>query len=172
MRYGVAFSPEDLEIGASVAVEGVCQSVVAIENGVIFFEAIKETLERTTLDALKVGQKVNIERSARLGDEMGGHLLSGHIYCKGKITAIEDNVYTIDLGKSDYLFEKGFVAIDGMSLTVVKVMDHAFTVHLIPETLKWFKKGIGDLVNIEFDSLTIAAVETVKKYIGNSIQSM
>ncbi len=168
MRYGVAFSAEDLEMGARVAIDGFCQSVVAIDFGVIFFEAIKETWERTTLDTLNVGQKVNVERSARLGDEIGGHLLSGHIYCKAEIVAMDDNIFTIDVAKNDYLFEKGFVAIDGMSLTVVKVMDHAFTVHLIPETLKWFKKGVGDLVNIEFDSLTIAAVETVKKYIADA----
>ena len=162
MRYGISFSHEGLKIGASVAIDGVCQSVVSLEDAV-YFEAIDETLKRSTLGDLKVDQLVNIERSARFGDEIGGHPLSGHVYCRATISKVQNNIYTFTLEKTDYLFEKGFVAIDGMSLTVVDVSKSSFTVHLIPETLKWFTKGVGDLVNIEFDSLTVAAVETVNR---------
>ena len=162
-RYGVEFPHSRLEIGASVSVDGICQTVVATEKAVVFFEAIEETLRCTTLASLQVGQSVNIERSAKLGDEIGGHLLSGHITCRAKIEKVEGNIYHFGIEDTTYLFEKGFVAIDGMSLTVVDVGEKSFSVHLIPETLKVFKKKQGDLVNIEFDALTVAAVKTVKR---------
>src|SRR4051812_35890101 len=79
---------DGLKIGASVSVDGVCQTVVAIENRRVTFDAIEETLKKTTLDSLSVGQRVNIERAARIGDEIGGHILSGHVYGKAQITQI------------------------------------------------------------------------------------
>ena len=171
MRYGIDFPHEGLRVGDSVSIDGACQTAVSTE-GAVFFEAIEETLQRTTLGQLEIGQQVNVERSLRLGDEIGGHLLSGHIYCTAKLEKIHGRAYTFALDKTDFIFEKGYIAIDGMSLTVVAVTPTNFCVHLIPETLKYFKKSVGDEVNIEFDQLTVAAVGTairmqskeIKKY--------
>ncbi|MCH9610045.1 MAG: Riboflavin synthase [Chlamydiales bacterium] len=162
LLYGVDFEHEDLQVGDSVAVDGVCQTVVSTD-GAVFFEAIGETLERTTIADLAVGESVNIERSAKIGDEIGGHLLSGHVMEKGCIAKVEGNIYTIEITRGEYLFEKGFVAVDGMSLTVASCSPTSFTVHLIPETLRWFQKKEGELVNIEYDASTVTCVETIKR---------
>lgn len=164
LRYALSFPYSHLTIGASVSVEGVCQTVVALDGGV-WFEAIEETCKRTTLGSLQLGQLVHIERSAKIGDEIGGHLLSGHISCTAKIEKIENNIYTFAINDTSYLFEKGFVGVDGMSLTVVDVFQEGFTVHFIPHTLKLFTKKEGDLVNIEFDALTVAAVKSCINYL-------
>lgn len=168
LQYAVSFPHKDLECGASVSIDGVCQTVVKIENGQVWFDAIDETLKRTTFDSLHIGQKVNIERSAKIGDEIGGHLLSGHIYGTALLSHIEGNIYTFTLPPDwmKYLFSKGYIAIDGISLTLVDVEKGKFTVHLIPETLQRTTLGTkrpGDRVNIEFDALTQAAVETVER---------
>jgi len=143
--------------GASVSVDGVCQTVTKIEGDHVWFDAIKETLNKTTLGSLDVGSEVNLERAARVGDEIGGHLISGHVCCRAEIVGIEKNVYTFSSPSHwlQYLFPKGFVALNGMSLTVCDVGD-TFTVHLIPETLRrttMAKKRIGEEVNLEVDYL-------------------
>ncbi len=171
LKYAVEFPEEllqGLEKGASVSVDGVCQTVVEQASSKVWFDAIGETISRTTFKKMGIGSLVNLERSARIGDEIGGHLLSGHIYGTATLSSISDNVYQFSCPKGwmNYFFSKGFVAIDGISLTLVDV-DKArghFTVHLIPETLKRTtlgQKRIGDGVNIEIDALTQAAVETV-----------
>lgn len=171
LRYSIQF-PEDLlgglERGASVSVDGVCQTVITIDQAKIWFEAIGETIERTTFKEMQIGKQVNLERAARFGDEIGGHLLSGHIYGSAPITSIEHNIYKVSCPAEwmKYFFSKGYVALDGISLTLVAVDKEKgfFTVHLIPETLKRTtlgQKKPGDSVNIEFDALTQAAVETV-----------
>jgi riboflavin synthase len=171
LKYAVQFPSEmlpGLRLGASVSVGGICQTVIQIDGDLVWFEAISETLERTTLKALQKGQTVNLERSARLGDEIGGHLLSGHIYGEALVSAIEKNIYHIrcPLEWMKYFFAKGFIAIDGISLTVVEVYKSKgiFTVHLIPETLSrttLSQKKVGDKVNIEIDTVTQTTVETV-----------
>lgn len=176
LRYAVDFSPEllyGLENGYSISVDGVCQTVVAIEDSRVWFEAIEETLSRTTLHSLKIGSKVNLERAAKMGDEMGGHLLSGHIYGTSRIATIQNTSYTFEChsGWMKYLFSKGFIAVDGISLTLGAVDKEAsnFTVHLIPETLKRTTLGhktVGDRVNLEFDALTQAAVETIENFLS------
>jgi riboflavin synthase len=171
LHYAVAFPFEKIELGASVSIDGVCQTVVRIDQDRVWFDAIEETLKRTTLDTLAVGRKVNIERAAKMGDEIGGHLLSGHIYCTAKLVRIRDNIYTFSMTSNGakYLFSKGYIAIDGISLTLVDVWEEGFTVHLIPETLNRTllgKKKLGDRVNIEIDALTQAAVDTVEKIIS------
>jgi len=168
LQYALAFPHENLELGASVSIDGVCQTVVKIEDGKVWFDAIGETIKRTTFDTMEVEQKVNIERSAKIGDEIGGHLLSGHIYGTATLSQTDGNVYTFKLPTEwmKYLFSKGYIAIDGISLTLVDVEEGLFTVHLIPETLQRTtlgKKEVGERVNIEFDSLTQAAVETVER---------
>ena len=162
---------DDLEIGASVAIDGVCMTVVSAIDGHVRFEAIPETLERTTMGLLKQGSRVNIERSLRMGDELGGHILSGHIMSTARILQRTQKGEGIDLliehqaDTKPYILEKGYVAIDGMSLTVGEVEGEGFNLHIIPETLRITTIGAkaeGDLVNIEVDSRTQAVVDTIR----------
>ena len=161
----------DLEIGASVAIDGVCMTVVSSIDGNVQFEAIPETLERTTMGLLKKGSRVNIERSLRMGDELGGHILSGHIMSTARILQRNQKGEGIDLliehqaDTKPYILEKGYVAVDGMSLTVGEVQSEGFYLHIIPETLRITTIGAkteGDLVNIEVDSRTQAVVDTIR----------
>ena len=162
---------DDLEIGASVAIDGVCMTVVSSLDGHVRFEAIPETLERTTIGLLKQGNQVNIERSLRMGDELGGHILSGHVMTTARILQRTQKGEGIDLliehqvETKPYILEKGYVAIDGMSLTVGEVEGEGFNLHIIPETLRITTIGAkaeGDLVNIEVDSRTQAVVDTIR----------
>ncbi len=162
---------DDLEIGASVAIDGVCMTVVSSLDGHVRFEAIPETLERTTIGLLKQGSQVNIERSLRMGDELGGHILSGHVMTTARILQRTQKGEGIDLliehqvETKPYILEKGYVAIDGMSLTVGEVEGEGFNLHIIPETLRITTIGAkaeGDLVNIEVDSRTQAVVDTIR----------
>lgn len=163
----------ELEQGASIAIDGVCQTVVKRENDLVFFDAMGETLSRTTLDALEEGSEVNVERSIRFGDEVGGHLLSGHVFGTATISHIERtsnnqvNEFQCSPEWMKYILPKGYIAVDGASLTIVDVdPTGAFTVHLIPETLRITnlgRKEVGDRVNIEFDSQTQAIVDTVER---------
>jgi len=162
---------DDIEIGASVAIDGVCMTVVSSLDGHVRFEAIPETLERTTIGLLKQGSQVNIERSLRMGDELGGHILSGHVMTTARILQRTQKGEGIDLliehqvETKPYILEKGYVAIDGMSLTVGEVEGEGFNLHIIPETLRITTIGAkaeGDLVNIEVDSRTQAVVDTIR----------
>jgi len=166
-----------LNVGASISVQGVCQTVVNIEGAHVAFDAIEETLKRTSIADFKPQQRVNIERCAKFGDEIGGHILSGHIIGFGKIHQIqtlssEQRIVTIECSPSlmKYIFAKGYIALDGASLTVVDTDPQGrFTVHLIPETLRLTTFGqaqVGDKVNIEIDSQTQAIVETVERVLA------
>ena len=166
---------DDLEIGASVAIDGVCMTVVSSIDGHVRFEAIPETLERTTVGLLKQGSRVNIERSLRMGDELGGHILSGHIMSTARILQRTQKGEGIDLliehqaDTKPYILEKGYIAVDGMSLTVGEVQSEGFNLHIIPETLRITTIGAkteGDLVNIEVDSRTQAVVDTIRSMEG------
>ena len=174
-------SEEGLEIGASVSLDGVCLTATNIEDRIIGFDLIQETLQRTTLNERRIGDTVNIERALRYGEEVGGHLVSGHIMATGTIVDITNSMQqsgentddTADIQISipnsliDYIFEKGYIAIDGISLTIGKVDESAgFYLHIIPETLRRTTlgtKSVGDSVNIEIDSMTQAVVDTVKR---------
>lgn len=168
---GSSYLLENLQHGASVAIDGTCLTVVLIDEDGVWFDVIKETLKKTTLGSLKAGDFVNVERSAKFGDEIGGHLLSGHVYGTGKIHHIDkmENhcslTCRVPAAWMKYLLNKGFIAVDGVSLTVSDVDPQGlFTLHLIPETLKLTKlgsKSVGDLVNIEIDSRTQTIVETL-----------
>lgn len=162
----------NLEIGASVALDGVCMTVVAIDSGKVGFEAIDETLNRTTLAEKVIGDFLNIERSLRMGDELGGHLLSGHVMCTAEILERAEVGEGMDLRVSmpdearSYVLEKGYVAVDGMSLTVGRVEESGFDLHIIPETIRVTtigQKSVGDKVNIEVDSQTQAIVDTLSR---------
>ena len=168
---------EDLQVGASVALDGVCMTVVSMEGTGVRFDAIEETLGRTTLGELVPGHMVNVERSLRMGDELGGHILSGHILTTAKIIGRIQHGESLDLlienpiEARPYILEKGFIAIDGMSLTIGEVSDESFALHIIPETLRITTIGdkeVGVSVNIEVDSRTQAVVEAVMRNMGDS----
>ena len=165
-------STEDLEIGGSVAIDGVCLTATSVGNTVTF-DIIPETLERTTLGSLSCGSNVNVERALKFGDELGGHLLSGHIMGKAEIVAVVNEDYTIQCPSEmgEFIQEKGFIAVDGISLTVGKTDgDGCFDVHIIPETLRLTtlgSKSTGDYVNIEIDAMTQAIVETTKRMMAD-----
>ncbi|AOY90122.1 riboflavin synthase subunit alpha [Marinobacter salinus] len=163
---------EGITIGASVAINGACLTVTRQENNALYFDAMQETLRLTTLGNLKPGDEVNFERAARIGDEIGGHLLSGHIHTAARIVDIqrpENNVtlwFEVPKEWTRYIFPKGYIAINGASLTIGEVTGNRFNVHLIPETLRatiFGKAREGDLVNIEIDSQTQTIVDTLAR---------
>ena len=166
-----------LAIGASVANNGVCLTVTEINDDLVSFDLMQETLRITNLGALKVGDWVNIERAMQMGAEVGGHILSGHVYCTATISNIiasENNRQIwFELPNTEvmkYILTKGFVAVDGISLTIGEVRGNQFCVNLIPETLQRTLMGqrkLGDRVNIEIDSQTQAIVDTVERYLAN-----
>lgn len=163
---------QNLQIGASIANDGCCLTLTGFGDNWVIFDIMQETLSITTLGDKKVGDYINIERSAKYGDEVGGHIMSGHIACTAKITQIiktETNctmVIEIPSLFQKYILYKGFIGIDGASLTIGKINDNQFSIHLIPETLAITTlkdKKEGDKVNIEIDSQTQAIVDTVER---------
>ena len=161
---------EGFQTGASVSVNGVCLTVVQIQKDHVSFDVIRETLNRSNLDGLQKGDRVNIERSLKLQDEIGGHNVSGHVDTTGVISSIlnsgnnRDLKITCNTEWTRYLVSKGWIALDGISLTVVDVGLDWFTVSLIPETLQRTiigSKKEGDRVNLEFDQNTKIIVKTL-----------
>lgn len=162
----------NLETGASVSIDGTCLTVVQINSPNISFDVIPETLEKTTLGNKSAGSPVNLERALKMGDELGGHLLSGHILGMGEITERVQGKENLDLRIScpnhimKFVQEKGYIAIDGISLTIGNVDETSFSLHLIPETIALTTIGtkqIGEKVNIEVDSMTQTIVTTVER---------
>ncbi|HFQ5404059.1 TPA: riboflavin synthase subunit alpha [Vibrio vulnificus] len=162
-----------LAIGASVAHNGCCLTVTKIAGDLVSFDLMQATLKLTNLGTLRVGDRVNIERAAKFGDEIGGHSMSGHISTTAKIDQIIDtpNNRTIwfKLPYDDamkYILAKGYIGVDGCSLTIGEVEADRFNVHLIPETLNrtlFGQRNVGESVNIEFDPQTQAIVDTVER---------
>ncbi|ANH78327.1 riboflavin synthase [Candidatus Chlamydia sanziniae] len=171
LSLGVQSSSEfahELVSGDSVAVDGVCLTVVRRDGNRIFFDVIPETLACTTIGERSVGDKVNLEGSLRMGDSMGGHLVSGHVLGTAEIVAIEENRYYFHVVENlaPYLFEKGFIAVDGASLTIVSVDGAVFSVGLIPETLQRTTLGYKRekaRVNIEIETSTKIQVDTLRR---------
>lgn len=166
---------EGLNLGASVAIDGVCLTVVAINESDVRFDVIEETIRRTTLGDLEEGSVVNVERSLKFGDEIGGHLLSGHIMDLGEIVEVKPSLQTMDVRLRvsahvrQYIVEKGYVAINGVSLTIGACDEDSFWLHLIPETLQLTTCdtfAVGQRTNIEIDNTTQVIVETVKRQLG------
>ena len=163
---------EDLERGASVAINGTCLTAVAKSKHGVEFDVIQETLHRTNLGKLKAGDWVNIERSCRVGDEIGGHHVMGHIDTVGTLQEIRTspNNQEIFIAHAPpwhkYMIPKGWIAVDGISLTVVAVEKERFSVCLIPETLARTTLGFKQVqqeVNLEFDHTTKVIVTTVER---------
>lgn len=173
------YSPEfgrDMAIGDSIAVDGVCLTVVKFIRGAFLTDVSGETLERSTLGGLQQGAKVNLERALRLSDRLGGHLVSGHVDGIGKLElrqpAGKFNVYQFQAPANvmRYVVEKGSIAVDGISLTVAKVGPQGFTTAVIPQTesvttLK--DKAIGSPVNLEADMLAKYVERFVSAYSGH-----
>ncbi|MCA9238256.1 MAG: riboflavin synthase [Planctomycetales bacterium] len=149
-------------IGGSVAINGCCLTAVEINGEELGFDAGEETLSRTNLGRLQPGDRVNLETSLRLGDEVGGHLVTGHIDAVGQVAARDDDGqwstmwFTAPATLLRQMASKGSVAVDGVSLTLVDVTDDRFSVALIPHTLEVTtlgRRAIGDAVNLETDVL-------------------
>ena len=171
--------PEDmaggLQTGASVAHNGCCLTVTEANGRTARFDLMAETLDKTNLGRLKAGDLVNLERAARFGDEIGGHLMSGHITATTEILRIERTEhnttmhFALPAALKPYILPKGFVGLDGCSLTIGSVGEDSFCVHLIPETLRrtlFVTRQAGDTVNLEIDPQTQAVVETVGRILA------
>ena len=171
----VRIAPEyltGLSLGASIANNGCCLTVTKIDGDLVSFDLIQSTLGITNLGLLQVGDKINIERAAKIGDEIGGHLMSGHILTFATLVecvVTERNTtlwLTLPPQYAHFLFEKGYIGLDGISLTIGQVDNSRFCVHLIPETLARTNLGwrkVGDVINIEIDPQTQVLVETVQR---------
>ncbi|MDW6004057.1 riboflavin synthase subunit alpha [Vibrio mangrovi] len=161
-----------LMIGASVAHNGCCLTITDIREELVSFDLIEETLRITNLGQLEEGEWVNIERAAKYGDEIGGHTMSGHIACTAeiaRITASENNRtlwFRLPPDKMKYVMAKGFIGLDGCSLTIGEIHEDMFSVHLIPETLQqtlFGQRQTGDQINVEFDPQTQTIVDTIER---------
>lgn len=171
-----------LELGASVAVSGVCLTVVNFQEGEwAEFDVIQETLDRSNLGMLQIGSHTNIERSLKMGDELGGHQVNGHVDCKAQILQIEqspgNHKIWIEIAPhwNRYLVPKGWIAVDGISLTVVDVEPDRFSVCLIPETLSRTTLGNATqttLLNLEFDHQTKVIVESVERLLPKFLEKV
>ncbi|VFN05626.1 MAG: riboflavin synthase alpha chain [Candidatus Kentron sp. G] len=167
---------EGLKSGGSVAHNGCCLTVTKVEGNLVSFDLMQETLRVTNLGELAVGDPVNIERAARFGEEIGGHAMSGHIIAMAEVLRIEQSPnnyriwFQVPEYLSKYIFTKGYIGVDGISLTVGEVNGAIFDVNLIPETLNRTNIGTrkpGDYVNIEIDPQTQAIVDTVERVLAD-----
>lgn len=159
---------DELRVGESIAIDGACLSVTAVDKQQFTVLAVQETLQRTTLDAYRIGELVNLERALSAAQRFEGHLVQGHIDCTARISAFQKTgaaaAMAIEI-PPDFValtVEKGSIAINGVSLTIAKKQQHRLTIALIPLTLAHSnlgEKGIGDRVNVEFDILA--------KYVAN-----
>jgi len=161
----IGYLADDIKVGDSISINGVCLTVVSKDSNSnkVTFNVIGETVKRTNLGMIKKGDRVNIEPSLRVGDSIDGHFVLGHVDCMGtivdKVEEKDQVVMSIKVDNKDimrYIAEKGSIAVDGVSLTVVSCSDDIFTVALIPHTLDVTTLGIkgkGEKVNIEVDIL-------------------
>ena len=185
----LSFTPAllaDLAIGGSVSVEGVCLSVTRIEGDTVSFDAMNATLARTNLCRLTTGGRANVERSARPGEENGGHAIAGHIAATAELVAIETDLadaficFRIAPEWAKYVFPRGFLAVNGCSLTVAEhepggPEGDLFRINLIPETLRqttFRDYRVGDRLNIEVDHPTMVMVDTIERTLKSVLPEM
>lgn len=161
-----------LTIGASVALNGTCLTVTSITDNQVTFDVMMASLNLTNLQNLTQGSYVNVERAAKFGDDIGGHQLSGHVHSVVRVVEIErpENNCIVWFELTDavkpYIFDKGYIGLNGCSLTIAQVKDDRFCVYLIPETLNittYKDVKVGDGINLEIDSHTQAVVDTVER---------
>jgi riboflavin synthase len=173
---------QNLNRGASIAINGVCLTVTDFDSnaGWVCFDVIAETLSRTNLGKLSVGDAVNFERSLSFGSELGGHIVSGHIQTTATITAVDKSTnncamrLTLAPEYMRYILSKGFIAVEGCSLTVGETYADGFSLYLIPETLSITtlgQKRPGDRLNIELDQQTQTIVQTVERIMAERFSS-
>lgn len=154
---------DDVTMGASIAVNGVCLTVVAFDDSSFSVDAVPETMDRSNLGRLEVDSAVNLERPVRVSDRLGGHIVQGHVDATAEVVNIEPHddgsfLYTfmLDSMVAPYVVEKGSITIDGISLTVAGLSESTFTIAIIPHTAEvttLSDRSPGDLVNIEVDVL-------------------
>lgn len=167
---------EGLQVGASVALNGVCLTVTHWQEDTVYFDAMIETLRLTNLGELKVGSQVNYERAARISDEIGGHLMSGHVIDQVTLTQrqeVDENnlrlTFSVPEAWMKYVFPKGYIGLNGCSLTIAEVDEQSFSVYLIPETRRATTFGEmpeGTQVNLEIDPQTQVTVDTVERVLA------
>jgi riboflavin synthase len=163
-----------LKIGDSVAINGVCLTVAKLHKNLATFQIIDETIKKSSFSFIKKGDKVNIERSLKIGDRLEGHFILGHVDCIGKIEHVEKHItgshILIEIADNSvlhFIAPKGSITIDGISLTVVQILENKVKIALIPHTLENTTlgiKSIGDFVNVEVDILA--------RYISNFYQNI
>ncbi len=165
---------DGVQTGASIAHNGCCLTVTHINGNQLTFDLMQETLNVTNLGELNIGDPINIERAARFGDEIGGHQMSGHILFTAIVKEVKNTAnncqiwFEIPDTFKQFVFTKGYIGIDGISLTIGDVKQNTFNVNLIPETLQRTNiatRKAGDRINIEIDPQTQAIVETVQRYL-------
>lgn len=165
----------ELQIDQSVAHNGVCLTVVEIQNNLFTVTAIKETLDKTNLSSLKLGDPINLERCTKLGARLDGHIVQGHVDTKARCSSIEDQNgswlirFEFDPSEKNVTVEKGSITINGTSLTVVNSEDAAFSVAIIPYTYEHTNfnlLSIGDMVNIEFDIVGKYVQKLLQRQLG------
>ncbi|AEQ51159.1 riboflavin synthase [Pelagibacterium halotolerans] len=176
LRIGTRYEPQTIDLGASIMCEGICLTVTdkGSENGQNWFDvfAARETLDVTRVSGWTEGRRINLERSLKVGDELGGHIVSGHV--DGLATIVErkdigDQItFTFEAPAelAKFIAKKGGVALNGTSLTVNWVDGNRFSVHLIPHTLSatnWPDYGEGDAVNLEVDLMARYAARLMEK---------
>ncbi|NPA49204.1 MAG: riboflavin synthase [Thermodesulfobacteria bacterium] len=168
------FDLKDTQIGDSIAVNGACLTVTSLEGDLFTVDVSPETLSRTTLGELKSGDKVNLERALRVGDRLGGHLVTGHVDGVGQVVRREERgdfiFFAIRIPKelSPFVVEKGSIAVDGISLTVNGVKEDLVELAIIPHTAKITTIGFrrpGDRVNIETDLIGKYVVKLLSPYL-------
>jgi riboflavin synthase len=173
----LAINPQwdDIKLGDSVAINGVCLTVAELTGGLVGFDVIKETLEKTNLGVLQAGDRVNVERSLRAGDRIDGHFVQGHVDGTGQLVnqIATDNEWRLTIAApqhlAKYLIPKGSVSVDGVSLTIASVDQSRFDVALIPTTLKLTTLGsreIGWSFNLECDILSKTIVSWLERQQG------
>lgn len=176
IRIGINSLPEDVKIGDSIAIDGVCLTVTQKTNNSFSAEAVEETLKRSTLGSLKDGSPVNVEYSLKLSDRLGGHFVQGHVDSVGTIRSLEElegsTIYTITLPENviSFCIEKGSIAIDGISLTIAQINDNDIKVSVIPHSRSHTSigyKGERDKVNVEVDMIG----KYVRKFLGAKVES-
>jgi riboflavin synthase len=167
-----SFDLDDIKLGESITVDGACLTVVSWRKRTFTVDVSQETLSRTTLGQHRKGTKVNLERALRLGDRLGGHLVSGHVDCRARVIGRETRgeslvlQFELAIDQARYLIEKGSVAVNGMSLTVNRCDERSFEVNVIPHTAEATTVGslrVGDEVNVE--------VDLIGKYVEKFVRS-
>jgi len=167
-----------LTIGDSLAVDGACLTVTRVSDVNVSFDVVNETQSRTIISNYDKNSVINLETSLEFGQQVGGHLVSGHVQTLGIIKEVEIDgdakniLFEIPDGYCKYIFEKGYIAINGCSLTIGKVVKNTFYVHLIPETLRATNLDnliYGNRVNLELDQNTVTIVDTTERILGNKV---